>query len=115
MAETFDLSTDIGRVRFLLGDVAGAPAFTDAEIEAGLSGNTVAQAVAVLRRVQLARASRAAVVRGPIPEGEAERDDATLVSGLQTLAKMEGGDSGGLPKAIFGSAGWHPSDPTARG
>lgn len=116
-AQTFDLTTDIGKVRFLIGDVQGSSGPMDDEVQAALdmAGGDTDGAARILAIRMLAHRSRHADTPGPVAPGQYARDDATAVAGLQTVVKQLQGASETLPKCRIGSLGSHPSDPTYRG
>jgi len=90
VAFTYDLTTDIGKVRLKLTDTRVASAwFSDAEVQLGLDqGGTVNGAVIYLARVLLMDKSR----RGARwTNAEGSYDDTSCIAALQELIRQYGG------------------------
>lgn len=115
MADSFsyDLSTNVGRVRFELGDTdAENKAFSDAEISHAIStaGSHDGAMALLIRALLNGRARRARLFATPA-DGQSVYDDATSIAALERMLAVYGGDVAALPVATIGTLGAHPSDP----
>lgn len=96
MAFTYDLATNIGKVRLKLTDTREEAAwFTDAEVQAALDeGGSVNKAVVYLARVLLMdRARRSA----KWANDEGSHDDTATIGALNMLIDQYGGTGDNLP------------------
>ncbi len=117
MAFTYDITTDVGRVRLHLRDHDEARAmFDDAEIGHLLTtAGSWQRAVAEGAKVLLAERARFANSEGVGEVGTPEREpgiDPAFAEYLRDLVTLYGGGSTVLPKVTVTHFGAHPSDPT---
>ncbi len=105
---TYNLTTDIGKVRLRLTDTREGGWFSDTEIQYFLdSGGSVSGAVVEGAKVLLAdRARRARSASGP----GGSYDDRAQVQALQALITQYGGASSDLPEAVITMPALQPMD-----